>query len=153
MEHGNDPFRRYARGGPGGRGAQGPPVVHHFLHVRYLEAHDGELREISGEWEEQQGSLPTLDTEPNLFHGQFAHNLQDYWAWKGNKGKGRRRPVATEAKGKGRGPPVAMEANKVISTVLKTSASGDTYYARSATVVGMGERGVRSVVIYEDSGS
>ena len=34
---------------------------------------------------------------------------------------------------------MATEANKVISTVLKTSASGDTYYARSATVVGMGE--------------
>ena len=34
---------------------------------------------------------------------------------------------------------MATEANKVISTVLRTSASGDTYYARSATVVGMGE--------------
>ena len=45
--------------------------------------------------------------------------------------------MATGAKGKGR--PVPTEAHTQISKVLKTSASGDTYYARSATVVGMGE--------------
>ena len=33
---------------------------------------------------------------------------------------------------------MATEANKVISTVL-ASGSGDTYYTRSATVIGMGE--------------
>ena len=45
--------------------------------------------------------------------------------------------MATGAKGKGR--PVPTEAHTQINKVLKTSASVDTYYARSATVVGMGE--------------
>ena len=54
--------------------------------------------------------------------------MKDRWEWEG-KGKGKRK-----------GRPVATETNKIIRTVLRTSGSGDTYYyARSATVVGMGE--------------
>ena len=46
-----------------------------------IEAHDGELREVTGQWEEQVGPVPTQEEEPALYRCQFACNRRDYLAW------------------------------------------------------------------------
>ena len=89
-----------------------------------IEAHDGELREVTGHWEEQFGPVPTQEEEPALYRCQFACNRRDYLAWQG--------------KGAGKGKP--QGSGDVISTILKKSASGgDQFFVRKAQVIGLGE--------------
>ena len=88
-----------------------------------VEAHNGELREVTGEWEEQSGPVPTWEDEPNLYNCQFACTRQDYLAWQ----------VPGKCKPR-------QGSGDVISTILKKSASGgDQFFVRKAQVIGLGE--------------
>ena len=91
-----------------------------------MEAHDGELREVTGHWEEQFGPVPTQQEEPDLYKCQFACTRRDYLAWKGA--------------GKGKPQGVPQGSGDLISTILKKSASGgDQFFVRKARVIGLGE--------------
>ena len=96
------------------------------------EAHDGELREVSGEWQEENGSIPSMQQQPNFYHCQYARNRTDYLCWQ-NKLAGQ----TLQLPGSG----------ELVNSILKMPASGGSmggfgdehYFVRSATIVGVGE--------------
>ena len=88
-----------------------------------MEPHDGELREVTGHWEEQFGPVPTQEEEPALYRCQYACTRRDYLAWQ----------VPGKCKPR-------QGSGDVISTILKKSASGDDlFFVRKARVIGLGE--------------
>ena len=109
---------------PDGKGS--PPVAPEHIAISVkdmVEAHDGELREVTGHWEEQVGHVPTQQEEPDLYKCQFACTQRDYLAWQ----------VPGKCKPR-------QGSGDVISTILKKSASGgDQFFVRKAQVIGLGE--------------
>ena len=62
----------------------GKPVAPEHIAISVkdmVEAHDGELREVTGHWEEQFGPVPTREEEPALYRCQYACTRRDYLAW------------------------------------------------------------------------
>ena len=96
------------------------------------EAHDGELREVSGSWQEEPGSIPSMQQQPNFYHCQYARNRIDYLRWQSNLAG-----QTLELPGPG----------ELVNSILKMPASGGSmggfgdehYFVRSATIVGLGE--------------
>ena len=98
-----------------------------------VEAHDGELREASGFWEQHLlPGVPDWNKEPALCNCQFAWTHADYLAWQGKgSSKGKQPGSASGDRG---------DTRIMISRILKRSASGDeTYFACKAQIIGLGE--------------
>ena len=66
-----------------GKGLAAPQQVEDLvISLKHMmEAHDGELREVTGHWEEQFGPVPTREEEPALYKCQYACARRDYLAW------------------------------------------------------------------------